>query len=563
MSKSFYTLFFGLLCFCLTVQAQSKTGTPKTRLPYEPELIEVVGGTFQQGYENGKPNQRPVHAVTLNTFSIGKFEITVGEYLKFCTKKNQHLPEWLEDGNEFNIETGTNKLYKDNGYSRTENDSLPIAGINWADALAYCEWLSEKTGKNYRLPTESEWEYAATGGKASKNALFSGEGWHGQKQVHPVGQKKANEIGIYDMSGSVWEWCSDWFGLRYYHSSTSKNPKGIEKGCSRVIRGGSWNYYESVIWIRDRAWFDPSTRQIYTGFRVVLGQFDEVTPKIAEIKSPLALPLKQIEPEMIDVKGGTFPMGSSDANEDAKPIHNVTVKDYSIGKFEITYGQFALFLNDISNDVAIDDNNGEVIYDGIVYDNFCCAEQGDCDVSLKRIQYLKNEKEEHYFAIVSELENMPVSRVTWYGATAYCTWLSQKTGKTYRLPTEAEWEYAARGGEKSNNYMYSGSNNIGDVAWFVDNSNRKSNKIAQKQPNELGIYDMSGNLMEWCSDWHDPKYYQTSPMQNPVGPETGYYRVTRGGTFDTNEKGCHVTFRINRGAIDRMDNCGFRIVREN
>ena len=125
----------------------------------------------------------------------------------------------------------------------------------------------------------------------------------------------------------------------------------------------------------------------------------------------------------------------------------------------------------------------------------------------------------------------PVENVSWEDCQTFISKLNSITGKQYRLPTEAEWEYAARGGNRSQGYKYSGSNTPSNVAWYDDNSGNKTHEVMTKSPNELGLYDMSGNVYEWCDDWYDIKYYANSPNNNPKGPSSGFYRVIRGGCW--------------------------------
>lgn len=135
--------------------------------------------------------------------------------------------------------------------------------------------------------------------------------------------------------------------------------------------------------------------------------------------------------------------------------------------------------------------------------------------------------------------------------------LNQKTGKSFRLPTEAEWEYAARGGKKSNGYKYAGSNNIGSVACYTDNSGSKTHSVKGKSPNELGLYDMAGNVWEWCSDWYGN--YSRGSQTNPQGSSSGSIRVLRGGSWRGYARSCRVSYRNGNDPGGRSRNGGFRL----
>ncbi len=191
-------------------------------------------------------------------------------------------------------------------------------------------------------------------------------------------------------------------------------------------------------------------------------------------------------PNMVLVQGGTFQMGSN-KHDDEKPVHTVTVNSFYIGKYEVTQKQWK-----------------EIMGSNPSYFK-------DCD-------------------------NCPVENVSWNDVQEFLKKFNAKTKGNYRLPTEAEWEFAACGGNKSNGYEYSGSNNAGNVAWYRDNSSKKTHTVGTKQPNELGIYDMSGNVWEWCNDWYGKDYYSTSPANNPQGPNSGTYRVLLGGSWFDNSR---------------------------
>ncbi|MBO4741207.1 MAG: SUMF1/EgtB/PvdO family nonheme iron enzyme, partial [Bacteroidales bacterium] len=153
--------------------------------------------------------------------------------------------------------------------------------------------------------------------------------------------------------------------------------------------------------------------------------------------------------------------------------------------------------------------------------------------------------------------DLPVEQVSWDECNTFITKLNALTGKKFRLPTEAEWEFAARGGNKSKGYKYSGSNNIDEVAWYNENNDYTTHIVKTKQPNELGLYDMSGNVFEWCQDWYDD--YNRGSQTNPKGASEGSYRVLRGGSWDDNARDCRVSNRDYGTPDHRFHDLGFRL----
>lgn len=217
---------------------------------------------------------------------------------------------------------------------------------------------------------------------------------------------------------------------------------------------------------------------------------------------------------MIRVKKGTFTMGATTeqtgADTDEKPAHSVTLtKSYYLGETEVT----------------------QELYQAVMGTN------------------------PSYFAGTQK----PVEKVSWNDCQTFITKLNSLTGLTFRLPTEAEWEYAARGGNQSKGYLYSGSNTIGNVAWYTDNSGSSTHNVKSKAPNELGIYDMSGNVWEWCQDWYDSSYYSSSPSTDPTGPTSGSYRVLRGGCWYSIATYCRVAIRLYSTPSNTYYHNGFRL----
>jgi sulfatase modifying factor 1 len=249
------------------------------------EMVFVKGGTFQMGTNNGEADEKPIHNVSLDDFYIGKYEVTVREFKKFIdatnyktdAEKNDYSFIWTD---KREIKNGVNWRYDVGGTLRKSSEyNHPVIHVSWNDAIAYCSWLGRETRAAYRLPTEAEWEYAARGGVSSVSTTYSGSNtinelaWYttnSGNKTHPVGTKKANELGIYDMSGNVWEWCSDWYESDYYKNSLQNNPLGSLKGTNRVHRGGGWSSSARGCRVSYRNMYYPDSGYCYLGFRLAL-----------------------------------------------------------------------------------------------------------------------------------------------------------------------------------------------------------------------------------------------------------------------------------------------------
>jgi formylglycine-generating enzyme required for sulfatase activity len=216
------------------------------------------------------------------------------------------------------------------------------------------------------------------------------------------------------------------------------------------------------------------------------------------------------EIDLVFVSGGCFQMGNEDGYSDEQPVHDVCLDDFWIGRYEVSQDEWA---NVMANNPSS----------------------------------------------FSDCPNCPVEEVSWNDVQEFIKKLNIKTGQHYSLPSEAEWEYAARGGVSSQGYTYSGSNELDVVAWYNNNSGGKTHSVGEKQPNELGLYDMSGNVWEWVLDWYGDSYYGSSPLDNPVGPSAGSDRVSRGGSWFEWPQYCWATGRSGYDPASRLDNLGFRL----
>lgn len=222
----------------------------------------------------------------------------------------------------------------------------------------------------------------------------------------------------------------------------------------------------------------------------------------------------EIVANMVKIDGGTFKMGVDEAVDDKawddeKPQHEVTLSSFYLCKYEVTQRQWQAIMG-------------------------------------KNPAYFKG-------------ENRPVECVSWDNCQEFIKRLNALTGRNFRLPTEAEWEYAARGGNKGRGFVYSGSKNIDGVAWYAKNSGAQSHDVGTREANELGLYDMTGNVQEWCSDWYGP--YKDEAQADPQGPGNTNHKVYRGGSWNDNARFCRVSARDNwyAGPSGRFAFVGFRL----
>lgn len=455
-------------------------------------MVDVDGDTFMMGAAandtGANSDEKPSHQVTLTPFIIGQTEVT------------QELWEEVM-GNNPSCHIGTN---------------MPVEQISWNDCKAFITNLNQMfpiDGYEFNLPTEAQWEFAARGGNKSQGYKYSGSNnigdvaWYTGNSgsiSHQVATKAPNELGLYDMSGNVEEWCLDHYAT--YSSSAQFDPCIYTTSNSPFInlRGGYYSTTESNCRNTRRDCWDANQSYNEIGLRLVL------------LPSKVEFEVNGIKFNMVKVEGGTFTMGASDSDTQAfsseKPAHEVKVNSFSIGETEVTHGLWQ----------AVMGNNPS------------------------------------YF--VGSSNTLPVEQVSWNDCQQFITNLNQMLpidGYKFRMPTEAEWEFAARGGNKSYGCKYAGNNYLSAVG----NYNAQSTIfVASYYPNELGIYDMSGNVAEWCQDWYDENYYSNSPVNNPQGPSSGTQRVTRGGSWPMEARACRVTSRAKAAPDVISFNIGLRLV---
>ena len=486
----------------------------------ELEMVWIEPGTFTMGSpedELGRNSGEKQHEVTLTQgYWLGRYEVTQAQYEAIKGKN----PSWFKGAD------------------------LPVECVSWYDAKEFCAILTTiermngrlPEGYEYTLPTEAQWEYACRAGTTTalnNGKNLSGEwecpemdevGWYWcgreeDKTTHPVGQKKPNVWGLYDMHGNVWEWCLDWYEWgSYYPTSSMIDPTGPDKGSECVIRGGSRNYTAPYCRSASRDGDTPTGSNFGIGFRVAL----TTVPVSKDMTIPLA---ENVNLKLIWINPGTFKMGSPKdelGRENNETLHQVTLtKGYWLGRYEVTQAQYEA-------------------------------------VTGKNLSNWKG-------------ADLPVECVSWNDATEFCNKLTEiekvagrlPEGYEYTLPTEAQWEYACRAGTTT--ALNNGKNlssewecpEMDEVGWYRYNSFSKTHPVGQKMPNAWGLYDMHGNVWEWCLDCYGD--YPTSSVTDPKGPSTGSYRVIRGGGWDIYAPYCRSAYRINYDPSNGRSYVGFRV----
>lgn len=517
-----------------------------------PAMVWLPGGTFTMGDDrSGRDDETPAHPVTLSHFGIGQYPVTFAEYDRFCEATHREKPN-------------------DRGWGRGRR---PVINVSWDEAQAYCRWLSEQTGQDYRLLTEAQWEYACRAGsdaaycfgndeKSLHDYAWYGEDW-GKGSTHPVGEKRANAWGLHNLHGNVWEWVQDWYGP--YSKKPRHDPSGPKTGSVRVIRGGSWRYGAEGCRSAFRGRSDPGYRVSFLGFRLArTGAWPSDTLTLARQRAAEQSVRAESEverkpayrsyegfrdslrdgstaPELVYLPGGTFKMGDLQGKgfEDERPVHEVTLDAFAMGRYPVTVGEFRRFVDATGYQTEAEREGGAWVYDGKQWGQKADAHWRNPSFTQKDAQ--------------------PVVCISWNDAAAYCAWLSEQTGERYSLPTEAEWEYACRVSSETEYCFGNDEQRLGEYAWYSENSEDKTHPVGQKRANAWGLYDLHGNVWEWVWDWYGP--YTKEPQHNPTGPEEGSIRVIRGGSWYNVAGSCRsaIRYRIDPGIRD--GHLGFRLAR--
>ena len=497
------------------------------------ELVLIPPGSFERGASPGdgaaQDDERPARTVTLERgFYLGRCELTQGQWTR---------------------------VERTNPSSFRGEESLPVDGISWADLRGKSGFLA-RAGGGLRLPSEAEWEYAARASQPGpRHGPLDSIAWHADNsaaRTHGVGQKQPNALGLADVLGNVSEWCEE-----PYESDPGRS--GMRSKTQRTLRGGSWATESEGCRVSNRlpAW--EGLRASYNGVRVA-ADFDAVHPgglSIASASEPRApaveaKPVRIEDPrlpwasvlevapdplvvqdprwrerivetgwpwrvrhdasgvELLLVPPGDYRRGASQGDDDAasdeKPAHRVRLtQPFYLGRHEVTQAQWELVMN---------------------------------------ANPARSANAEH-----------PVERVSWLDARGPEGFLA-RAGAGLRLPTEAEWEYAARAGGTAPHH-----GPIDDIAWHEGNAGGGPHPVGTRRANALGFHDMLGNVWEWCEDWYAEIEYlkHTTGVNDPQGPERGQLRVLRGGSWYFMGVHCRTSVRVAVRPGNRAGAFGLRV----
>ena len=559
-------------------------------------------------------SEAPQHQVTLTQpIYLGLHEVTQAEHEKVMGKNPSFFAKTGSEKQWVEIVTGLDTAnHPVDGVSW--NDAAEFcAKLSEQEKLKPFYFRSGETvtmleGTGYRLPTEAQWEFACRAGATTRYWIGDKDedlppaawiGMNSRSRTHNVGELKANPFGLYDIHGNVSEWVQDSWELTYYGQFLTTgviDPNGPSSASIwRGLRGGAWGNLESLCRASFRNKSGANYRSPNQGFRVLIA-VDTVKESLKRNKKPAAAPppakapfdakqarahqeawakhlgttvetTSSVGAKLILIPPGEFLMGSTDeqiaaalkaadeinANQQTKdriqkaesPQHVVIItKPFLMSATEVSISQFRKFV-ETTKYVTEAERYGF----------------GDSASHVQDDKVTDEQKQRNWRRPGSAVaDDSPVAQISWNDAVEYCKWLSEQEKRTYRLPTEAEWEYACRAGTTT---QYSFGDNYAELAkygWHDKNAAGKSHPVGTLLPNPFGLFDMHGNVQEWCGDYFDEKWYEKKSANDPLGPTAGFNRVLHGGFWSNNATHCRSAYRVSSEPSARFYNIGFRCV---
>ncbi|MFO1041724.1 MAG: SUMF1/EgtB/PvdO family nonheme iron enzyme [Planctomycetaceae bacterium] len=538
---------------------------------------EEIGEVLKQIDPNDKPwverinSESPRHKVILTQpFYLGVNEITQAEYEKVMSVNPSHFAS-----------TGMGKA----AVAGIQTANHPVENVNWNDAAEFCIKLSQQEklkpfylrdqetitpmdGTGYRLPSEAEWEFACRAGTGTKFWIgdkdedFVRAGWfagNSTGRTHAVGELLPNSFGLHDVHGNVWEWIQDGHDVAWYlqfREKSATNPNSPFRADSpRVVRGGDWFHPLFACRSAYRHAADPKHRDDHLGFRVSLS-IDAVKEQLAQ--KAAATPKPAIAP---------FDAQQARAHQEAWAKHldvpveytnNIGMKFVLIPPGEFMMGSTQKDIDamlvtaandtDWQNYIRVEGPQHRVVLTNPFY-------LGMHEVTQSQYQQVMGANPSHFSLTGAGKATMvsvdsgthPVEMVTWNDSLAFCSKLNSENGSGYRLPTEAEWEYACRAGTLTKFWTGDESSSVMQSAWSRTNSGGRTHAIGEGKPNAFGLFDIHGNVWEWVQDRFEPEYFGMFKVQSAIDPvnesSTSRVRLFRGGSWAVHTLRCRAADR--------------------
>ena len=650
------------------------------------KMVAVPSGTFTMGSTDAEVRrlqnewtipedllrtEQPAHKVDISgTYLLGKYPVTVGQFRLFVEETGYRTVAEAQ-GFGWVYDQGKKHWVKKSGVSwrnpgTQTGDDYPVTLVCYADAEAFCNWLSRKEGRKYALPTEAQWEYAARSGQDGQRFPWGNDYPDGRKLniadrrspmpwadrtvddgyagPSPVGSYEPNGFWLYDMVGNVWQLCADYYEPRAYQgkdSAVTTDPGGPARGKKRVVRGGNWAFGAGIARNAFRTGIDADLCVDMAGFRVAAAagpgdkpvvkrapgtagrssiNEEEIRKLLEDVKSltargqrlearrkveqwvgansrqaegvddPVGFVRKVLDStidltkdksmesfknslgmKMVRIPSGAFVMGSSEADiawamtslaqgqpislENEFPFHKIRItRPFYLSSTEVTVEQFKAFVDETGYVTDAEDQGG-----GQVYDTKANRFEQKAGTSWKNPGW-------------TIAPDQPVTVVSYDDAQAFVEWLTAKEKLPYKLPTEAQWEYAARGGRPMATFPWGETPVDGRKANFADKNTdfewRDRNiddgykyvaPVGSYEANGYGLYDMAGNALEWVRDHYAEDYYRYTPEIDPEGPGHGENRVTKGGDWSFGPVSLRCAFRGWSRSELAFNNTGFRV----
>ena len=582
------------------------------------EMILIPAGAFFMGSPNSEsgrdPNEGPQHKVWITKpFYLGKYLVA------------QEL--W--------------QAVMGNNPSRFKGPTNPVEEVSWNDCQEFLKKLNERTRRprpsprpegegEFRLPTEAQWEYACRAGSATRYCFEEGDpsdnpfcpslddfAWYDTNSgntTHPVGEKKPNAWGLYDMHGNVWEWCQDWYGI--YSDGRAVDPTGPAGGSFRMYRGGGWSSAASGCRLAQRDMHMPGYRDSRLGLRVLVPA--EAATEMPLAKSAPPLKIHTISPQTVEAGK---PLSIAVSVEDAQqwkgkvryslapnappgagldpttgefswtpPLHNAQDRyDLTVSAKgpdgQMAQTTFVVTVTQppppLEKEIAVDLGGGvklEMVLipagEFLMGSRDSDEDAGDDEKPQHRVRIIKPFCLGKYLVTQEQWKTVmgsnpshfkgpqnPVETVSWDDCQQFFDKLNAKSGSgrgKFQLPTEAQWEYACRAGSTTEYCFGDDEARLGKHAWY-GNDLQGTHPVGKKKPNAWGLYDMHGNVCEWCQDLYGESYYAKSPMDDPTGPSGGSVCVFRGGNYYYPAKYCRSAFRSGDKPWSRHRSRGLRV----